>query len=260
MSEAWILFLGTSAGFPGKGRALPSILVQYRGKYLLLDAGEGAQISLLKYGIGPSKIDAIFITHSHGDHIFGLPGLIQSMGMSSRSKPLKIIAPKSVKKFVEVSMDVTGYKSIFPIEVIEPCQIDIDSYITVSPFKTCHGEIESFGYMIKAYKTGKDRQIRFSLAYTGDTGPCESLFNSLTGAEVIIHDSTFDSTMKKEANEYGHSTNYDAAFIARKVNAKLLILFHVSNRYNEDRVSLQKEARKLFVNTYLAEDGMKFFI
>jgi len=258
MSDAWIMFLGTSAGVPSKGRGLPSILMQYRGKYLLFDAGEGVQLSLFRYGIGASKIDAILITHLHGDHVFGLPGLIQTMGMESRIKPLLIISPPQLKEFLEISFRTTSFSPGFNIEVLEPSRIEINNYITVTPFATCHGEVPSYGYLVEGMATGGGK--RFSLAYTGDTSPCDKYRESVKGAEVLIHDSTFSGDLGEEAIAFGHSTSIQAAILAKEIGAKVLFLFHISNRYSDDLYALEKEARRFFPMSYVARDGTKFYL
>jgi len=258
MSDSWLVFLGTSAGVPNRGRRLPSILLQYRGKYLLLDAGEGAQLALSEYGIGASRIDAVLITHLHGDHIFGLPGLIQTMGMGSRKKPLLIMSPPGLSEFLESSFRITGFSPQFEIQMREPQRIELGSYVEIVPFETCHTASLSFGYLIIG-KTG-GRGMRFSLAYTGDTRPCESYIEKIRGAEIIVHDSTFSEELREEAWSFGHSTAGDAARIAKEAGAKLLFLFHISNRYSDDVEALEMEARRIFPTTYAARDGMKFYL
>lgn len=258
MSDSWMIFLGTSAGVPNKGRMLPAILLQYRGKYILLDAGEGAQIALSKYGMGASKIDAILVSHMHGDHIFGLPGLIQTMGMGSRKKPLIIMSPSGLKDFLDASFNVTDFSPQFEIKISEPERVEIGDYIEIIPFKTCHTASSSYGYMILGKASGGT--ARFSLAYTGDTKPCKDYIEKIKGIEILIHDSTFSEELKEEAWSFGHSTSKDAALVAKEVGAKILFLFHVSNRYSENLFLLEKEARRFFLNTYVALDGMKFYL
>jgi ribonuclease Z len=261
LSEAWILFLGTAAGTPSKKRGLPSILLQYRGKYILLDIGEGSQRSLIKNGIGVNRIDHILISHLHGDHIFGLPGIIQTMSMEGRERKLSIISPEGIEKILNAASQITSYQLEFPIEIIKPeGEISLEQYISVYPFKTCHTNIESFGYIIKAFSTGKEKKERFSLAYTGDTAPCEELIEKIKGADVLIHDSTFDSSMVEKAIAFGHSTSSIAAKVAKMAGVKSLILFHISNRYNDKSEMILDNALKIFKNTFLAEDGMKFYI
>lgn len=98
MAKVEIIMLGTSAGIPTRQRAHPSIFLTYKAKNefcYLLDCGEGTQRQILFAGLNPMKLNEIFITHWHGDHYLGLPGLIDTMGFENREKPLTIYAPEA---------------------------------------------------------------------------------------------------------------------------------------------------------------------
>jgi ribonuclease Z len=111
-------FLGTGAGIPGKDRFLPAILIEDGNRRILLDAGEGVQYRLLEVGVSPLKITHIFITHLHGDHVFGLPGLLATMAMLGRKEDLVISGPRGVLNFVKSSMEIVGDPS-FTVRVYE---------------------------------------------------------------------------------------------------------------------------------------------
>jgi len=105
MAEVEIIMLGTSAGIPTRQRAHPAIFLTYKGKNefcYLLDCGEGTQRQILFAGLNPMKLNEIFITHWHGDHYLGLPGLIDTMGFENRERPLTIYAPEAerIKKIL----------------------------------------------------------------------------------------------------------------------------------------------------------------
>ena len=89
-SKIKITFLGTSDSIPTARRNHPAILLSYDGEHILFDCGEGTQRQFRKLELNPGKITKIFITHWHGDHVLGLPGLIQTLGMSEYTKTLKI--------------------------------------------------------------------------------------------------------------------------------------------------------------------------
>jgi ribonuclease Z len=95
-----VIFLGTGAGIPTASRALPAIAILRKGELLLFDVGEGTQRQMVLSKIGFCKRTKIFITHMHGDHIFGLHGLIQTMSLLGRKKPLYIYGPIGISKFV----------------------------------------------------------------------------------------------------------------------------------------------------------------
>lgn len=96
-----LTFLGTSAVVPTKSRNHTSILLSYKSENILIDCGEGTQRQFRKAKINPCKITKILITHWHGDHVLGLPGLIQTLALNNYSKTLDIYGPKGTKKFVK---------------------------------------------------------------------------------------------------------------------------------------------------------------
>lgn len=96
-----ITFLGTSGMQPTKNRNASSILINHKDENILIDCGEGTQRQLRKANISPTKITKILISHSHSDHILGLPGLIITLGASEYSKTLEIYGPKGTKKLMK---------------------------------------------------------------------------------------------------------------------------------------------------------------
>ena len=93
-----IIFLGTSSAVHSKDRNHPSIAIKAFGEIFLFDCGEATQRQLLYTNVSPMKISKIFITHYHGDHILGLPGLLQSMSLNGRETKLTIYGPKGLNK------------------------------------------------------------------------------------------------------------------------------------------------------------------
>ena len=96
-----ICMLGTGGGVPVPERFLSAALIRYKGRKILIDCGEGSQVSMKILGWGFKTIDAICITHAHGDHIIGLPGLLMTMANSGKKDPLTIVGPKGIEKVVE---------------------------------------------------------------------------------------------------------------------------------------------------------------
>ncbi len=95
-----VCLLGTGGMMPLPGRWLTSLLIRHKGKMLLIDCGEGTQISLRMCGWGFKAIDAILFTHYHADHILGLPGLLLTLGNSGREETLTLIGPPGIKEAV----------------------------------------------------------------------------------------------------------------------------------------------------------------
>jgi ribonuclease Z len=116
-----LVFLGTGAGMPSKTRNVSSValqLLEERGTTWLFDCGEGTQHQILHTSVKPGKIEKIFITHCHGDHLFGLPGLLSSRTFLGGDEPVTIYGPKGVKEFVENTFQVSHTYVKYPISYI----------------------------------------------------------------------------------------------------------------------------------------------
>ncbi len=114
-----VIFLGTAGSMPTRSRGLPSIAVRREGELTLFDCGEGTQRQITLAKLSPSKISRIFVTHLHGDHILGLPGLIQSMALLGRSRILEVYGPPGTASFLEAVRLTVPYSTGFPISVYE---------------------------------------------------------------------------------------------------------------------------------------------
>ncbi|MDF0478875.1 ribonuclease Z [Vagococcus sp. PNs007] len=149
-----IEFLGTGAGVPAKQRNVTSMalkLLDERNAVWLFDCGEGTQQQILRTNLRPRKIEKIFITHLHGDHIFGLPGLLSSRSFQGGEEPLTIIGPKGIKNYVETSLKISESHVKYPIiynEIDETGVIFKDHQFTVSCLPLDH-RIKCYGYRIE---------------------------------------------------------------------------------------------------------------
>ncbi|MGX7131865.1 ribonuclease Z [Enterococcus songbeiensis] len=146
-------FLGTGAGVPAKHRNVSSIafkLLDERNAVWLFDCGEGTQMQILRTNIRPRKIEKIFITHLHGDHIFGLPGLISSRSFQGGNEALEIYGPKGVKNFIQTALKTSQTRLSYPIKYIEIENEGLlfkDQQFQVYCHKLEHG-ITSYGFRI----------------------------------------------------------------------------------------------------------------
>ena len=110
-----ITFLGTGAGRPSELRNTSSCFIEFNRLCILVDAGEATQHQLLKTNIRPNRIDVICITHNHGDHIYGLPGLLNTMSIENRTEPVTIICNESLKELIKTILKVTQSYLAFKI-------------------------------------------------------------------------------------------------------------------------------------------------
>ncbi len=147
-------FLGTGAGVPSKQRNTSAIALKflnhYKGSVWLFDCGEATQHQVLYTSLKLSKLDNIFITHLHGDHIFGLPGLLGSRSFQGGTTLLTVYGPKGIKAFVETTLKTSKTVLRYPLKVVEihnEMVINFDQH-TVSIKRLEHG-IPSFGYRIE---------------------------------------------------------------------------------------------------------------
>ncbi|WP_432697296.1 ribonuclease Z [Marinobacterium sp. YM272] len=119
-----ITFLGTSSGAPTKQRNLSATAVQpEKGKpWILIDCGEATQHQLLRTPLSAQKLEAILITHIHGDHCYGLPGLLASCQLGGRKQPLTLVGPAAVRDFIEAVISTTQLYLEYPLHFIEVSQ------------------------------------------------------------------------------------------------------------------------------------------
>ena len=119
-------FLGTSSGVPSKTRNVSGLAIrcQDRKSWCLVDCGEATQHQLLKTSYSLAKLDAVFITHVHGDHCYGLPGLLASTAMAGRSKPLTLVAPAPIRDFLDATIRATDLHLGYELEFIDVSQLN----------------------------------------------------------------------------------------------------------------------------------------
>lgn len=115
----WVMFLGTAASVPTSERSLPAVLIQRGNEQLMLDCGEGVQRQIIKAKTGLHKKMKVFISHMHGDHVLGLPGLLQTMALMDRQRKVEIYGPEGIKRFLEGTREVLQFALTFPVEIHE---------------------------------------------------------------------------------------------------------------------------------------------
>lgn len=153
-----LVFLGTSGAQPTPERGLTCICLEKDGEILMFDAGEGAQISYLKSGLGWNKKMKIFVTHLHGDHCIGILGLLQTMTLQNRKETMEIYGPSGIEEFIAANIKVLNFGLSFPViitTVREGVVVNEKTY-TVYSCEADHS-VTSYSYLFEE----KDKPGRF---------------------------------------------------------------------------------------------------
>ena len=290
-----ITFLGTSSMVPTKDRNQSAVFISYRNEGILIDCGEGTQRQFKQKGITLTKITKILITHWHGDHVFGLPGVISTLGAQEYQKTLEIYGPKGTKKHFEDMFKafVFDRKINFEIKEIDEGKFFEDRYFCLEALPLEHG-ITTLGYNfvekdithidVKNVKKmgipegpllGKlqnNETIIFNnkkitpkettyieegkkITIIADTVPCKNAVKLAKDADILICEATYSSKLEEKGEEYGHMTGKQAGLLANQANAKKLILTHFSARYKTTR-EVEEDAKDVFHNSIAAKDFM----
>ena len=290
-----ITILGTSCMVPTRDRNHQSIFIRNGIENILIDCGEGTQRQLKIANINPNKINKILITHLHGDHVLGLPGLLQTISSYGHDGKIEIYGPKGTRKFIEnlcktfnfiIEFDntiediskkiITGKNSVItslPLEHGVPCvgySIKANNKRRVKVQKLRDARIPD-GPHIGKLQDGEDiefegRKISFSeytyvvegkkVAVALDTLPCKNIYILAKDSDLFICETSYDQEYEDKAKEYYHMTSQQAAQIASQSNVKKLIITHFSQRYKSPE-KLVNDAKMVFQNVEAAYDFMK---
>ena len=188
-----ITFLGTGAGIPSKQRNVSSVMLnlsEENNHLWLFDCGEATQHQILHTTLKPRKMNKIFITHLHGDHIFGLPGLISSRSFLDGNDLLTIYGPKGIQQFVETALTVSDTHLSYPITFVEITETGViyedDNFIVDTMFLD-HG-VPSLAYKVKE----KDRLGELNAQKLRDQGikPGPIYRDIKMNEQIILEDGT----------------------------------------------------------------------
>lgn len=181
--QLYVIFLGTGGSWPTVKRNVSSIAIKRGGEIILFDCGEGTQRQFQRSGLSYMQIKSIFISHFHGDHFLGLPGLIQTMQLNDRKDPLMIYGPKGTSRLAEVIKHLGYFKPSYKIEGIdvdEGDEIRFDGY-GVKPFRVNHN-VPALGFVLEEDK----RPGRFNKKRALELGiPEGPLFGKLQRGESV---------------------------------------------------------------------------
>jgi len=297
-----ITILGSSSALPTSTRFPTAQLVNHDEQFFLIDCGEGTQIQLRRLKKKFGKINHIFISHLHGDHVFGLFGLLSSFSLLGRKNDLHLYGNSLLKdiiadylKYFGAGFSFSIIHHSFGVKSIQEIYEDKKLTISVLPLKhriPCVGfifkekakERNMKKEMITKYqipiskivsiKQGEDLVTENkelipndfittppvaprSFAFITDTRYTESIIKHIQDVNLLYHEATFASGNSTLAKETYHSTSVQAAAIAKAAHAKKLIIGHFSTRYKDLSILLD-EARTIFPETFLAEEGLEF--
>ena len=288
-----LTFLGTGSMVPIPGRSHNAILLSHRQENILIDCGEGTQTQLRKAKISPAKITKLLITHWHGDHVLGLPGLIQTLGTSEYKGVLDIYGPKGSKQYFIYMFRGFINQSRVQVRVheIQSGLFFEDKQFTLSCFPLYH-PAPCLGYTfqekdrrrinmeyMKTFKLTKHPILKKlqqgqSIEWKGQTIDVESATTVVKGkkltfildtkffpalveharaADVLVCEATHMEDLREKTEKYKHMTSKQAAELGKRASVGKLYLTHFSQRYT-DLGPLLKEARSVFPKAELAQD------
>ncbi|HLC77743.1 MAG TPA: ribonuclease Z [Candidatus Nanoarchaeia archaeon] len=292
-SNIKLTFLGTADQIPSSDRNHTAILLTYEGDNILVDCGEGTQRQFRKAGLNPCKVTKILITHWHGDHVLGLPGLLSTLSLSGYNKKLYIYGPKGTKEFVMEMLRVFGFKKNYEIVAEEvsgkfydngdfyleaesmehgiPC--NAYSFVKKGQIRIDKAKLKKLkikeGPHLVELKKGKDisfngknykaKDLTYKdedrkISFVLDTRDNKKIIPFVKDADLLVCESSFEDGLKEQAHEHLHLTSTQAGEIAKKAKVKKLVLTHLSQRYEKNTKFILNEAKKVFKDTLVVKD------
>lgn len=292
METTTITFLGTGNAVPTKLRNHAAIFVEFLHEHILVDCGEGTQRQFRIAELSPAKLTRLLVTHWHGDHVLGIPGLFQTLAMSDYARTLDIHGPKGTHRALSLIEELFhDFKIATHVSEREGVIVDTPLYalearamphgpptyayaLTLKdklrldkaklkklrlPNTPLLGELQAGKDIVVNGKKIRSRDVSYiekgrRIVIILDTGMTDAAIEFARNADLLICESTFSAEEQDKAREYRHLTAADAATIAKKAKAKSLILTHISQRYEHNLSVIEKEARKIFRNTRIVKD------
>ena len=255
-----IVVLGTGSATPRLGRHCSAQVVNMNGLNALVDCGEGTQNQIRAFHQKMQAFGHIFISHLHGDHIFGLPGLLASMHLGGRTEPVTIYSVPGLKEAIMPLLEHSDTRLDYELNFVE---IGFEGNESKEIFSDRHGRVLAFPLYHKVPCMGfrfeenpyAPNHRAISYAYCCDTIYSEEIIPHIQGVDLLCVESTYDDACAPLAALRYHCTSRQAATLADKANAKYLMLTHFSARYH-DVTALLAQSREVFPNTFEATDGL----
>ena len=292
MSGYDLVVLGTASQVPTRMRNHNGYLLRWGHEGLLFDPGEGTQRQFTHAGVSTSRVTRILLTHLHGDHCLGLPGVLQRMAQDAADREVPLHYPASGEPYVERLCDASiGYRAPVRLEPVsdagglvsdEPLRITalpLEHRVPVLGWRVeepervhllperleelgvrgpdagrllHEGSVQVDGRTVTLDQAGERRPGR-SAAVVMDTSVCDNALRLADGVDLLLCEATFCESESHLAREYGHLTARHAATIAREARVGLLVLTHFSSRY-PDLSGHLREATEVFPDTVVAAD------
>lgn len=264
-----LTILGSASALPFSDRNPSAQALSVHGRLFLLDCGEGTQQRIRQEHLSFVKIEAVFISHIHGDHCFGLFGLLSTMSLYHRVAPLHIFGPQNLGPIIKFYLSYfgqdLGYEIVFhPLTAKSPVVIAgvpamTTKNVTVTAFPLNH-KMDCYGYRFDEIVSPRRNPWKpRSYAYVSDTAPFPELASYVKDVDLLYHEATYPAGMEDKAQQYYHSTSLQAAQCARDAGARQLIIGHYSSRI-KDISSLAEECREIFPESFTVNDGDIFEI
>lgn len=295
MSLRQLVVLGSSSQVPTRHRNHNGYLLLWDGDGFLFDPGEGTQRQMTVFGARASQITRICVTHFHGDHCLGLPGILQRISLDGADHPVHVHFPGSGVEFYDRLRRASIYEdkadirpvpheaagviaqtpawtlSTAPLQHGAPAwgyRIDEPDGWTIDPGATealgirgeAVGRLKRDGHVTLEGRTITVEQVSHrrkgrSFAFLMDTRPCEGARQLAKGVDLLVCESTFLSSEAEEARSYQHMTADEAGRLAKEAGARRLLLTHFSQRYPMD-APFAAEARRHHDDVHVAYDGL----
>ena len=287
-----ISLLGTGGMIPLYNRYLTAMLARYNGNLLLIDCGEGTQVTMREVGWGFVNLNVLLITHFHADHISGLPGLLLTLSNYGRVEPLHIIGPKETKAVVS-SLCVIAPKLMYEIEITEleyvAQSIEVGGW-NISALPLQH-TLPCFGYSLHIPRLSKFDVTRakehnipveywsrlqngqtvagftpdmvlgeprkgIKISYITDTRPIDTITPFIKGSDLFICEGMYgDDGMKEKAERFYHMIFSDAAKLAKSGEVNELWMTHYSQAFADPEAWIDS-VRPIFDNSKAGYDRM----
>ncbi len=281
-----LVILGTASQVPTRTRNHNGYLLRWDGQGLLFDPGEGSQRQMIHAGASATQITRICLTHMHGDHCFGLPGVLSRMALDGVAHPVHLHYPASGEDVVRALVSISspgidlrlhphgGSGTVAEGLEVRPLKHRIETYgyrmvepdgITLLPERLRAAGLSGpeVGRLQRQGSLGGVAVGDVSVARPGqrfafvmDTAPCPGAEELADGVDLLVAEATFSDDDAGLADQYRHLTAGQAGELAAKAGARTLVLTHFSSRYGDDAapLSLQASERAAMTTVIAAED------